>query len=435
MSPETAKENLQDATQELWGIAETDDTAEVEPILARGADINARNAHGVTALMRAASRGRAKMVCALLEHGADPNTSRNDKFTPLMLAAFFGHEDIVKILVEHGAETAAATRFGTSAQMWASSRTFKDVAQYLHDPSATASQRAAIKKPRSQTHSETTSLAGDPQPVKTGIGPSPSSKEAAEVLELAFARLCSAVRRGNELEQLQESLRTADNFSEVPELVQHSDELSEEPKPLKDLALDLPFVPRIRPFRGRPLSYALTTLFLFAAAFVILQLAQSTEVPSPLAPPVTVDNNEAIVSPSLETNIVTPPEEKRPAFDNETFKPKSNQSGEQSSAPGKSTPPLLTPRVVSVGSKEDSRKSKRSEAPTASSTAAEPPVLASRTAEAVSTAAPPVVAPTRKQPQHGAANPAPMKTPVPLPTQVIGNSQSTPSNGKVIQWP
>src|SRR5215510_7453577 len=128
MSPETAKENPPDATQELWRVAETDDTGEVEPILANGADINARNDHGVTALMRAASRGRSKMVRALLEHGADPNTSRNDKFTPLMLAAFFGHEDIVRILVEHGAETDAATRFRTSAQMWAMSRTFADVA-------------------------------------------------------------------------------------------------------------------------------------------------------------------------------------------------------------------------------------------------------------------------------------------------------------------
>jgi len=80
--------NPEAATQALWNIAETNDANRVEPILAEGADIDARNEHGMTALMRAASRGRIRMVRALLEHGADPNLSRNDKFTALMLAAF-----------------------------------------------------------------------------------------------------------------------------------------------------------------------------------------------------------------------------------------------------------------------------------------------------------------------------------------------------------
>src|SRR5262244_1713139 len=158
MTPEPAKEDLQDPTQELWRVAETDDTERVESLLASGGDINARNPHGMTALMRAAACGRIKMVRALLNLGADPNTSRNDKFTPLMLAAFFGHEEIVKVLVEHGAETNAASRFGTSAQMWATSRTYKDVAQYLGNPIATSPcdeavtiQSAVVEVERAET--------------------------------------------------------------------------------------------------------------------------------------------------------------------------------------------------------------------------------------------------------------------------------------------
>jgi uncharacterized protein len=125
------------ATEALWRIAETGDTHQVEPVLKDGADINASNANGTTALMRAITHGHSQTVRILLEHGADPNTSRNDKFTPLILAAFFGYLDIVKLLVEHGADTSATTRFETSATMWASARTFQNVAHYLDQPRTT----------------------------------------------------------------------------------------------------------------------------------------------------------------------------------------------------------------------------------------------------------------------------------------------------------
>jgi len=74
---------------DLWRLAETTDSDRLESILKSGAEINASNPHGVTALMRAVSLGNGKMVRALLAHGADPNSSRNDQFTPLLLAAFF----------------------------------------------------------------------------------------------------------------------------------------------------------------------------------------------------------------------------------------------------------------------------------------------------------------------------------------------------------
>jgi hypothetical protein len=122
------------ATEELWRIAETDRIDQVDTLVENGANINASNEHGMTALMRATASGRVRMVSVLLAHGADPNASRNDKFTPLLLASFFGHEEIVKILVEHGADTDATSRFKTSAQMWATCRNFFEVVDYLEQP-------------------------------------------------------------------------------------------------------------------------------------------------------------------------------------------------------------------------------------------------------------------------------------------------------------
>ena len=119
------------ATRELWGVAESGDVNEVAAILSRGVNVNARNEHGMTALMRAARNGHAAVVRALLEHGADPNIARNDKFTALALAAFFGHTETVRILIDHGAKTEIVTRSGTSPRLWATARTFTETARCL----------------------------------------------------------------------------------------------------------------------------------------------------------------------------------------------------------------------------------------------------------------------------------------------------------------
>jgi len=134
MSANARRLNTPDVTAELLRVAESGEIDELLRLLPRVNDINARNRHGMTALMKAAFFGHEPAVRVLLERGADPNLTRNDKFTALALAAFFGHAETVKSLIEYGAKTEAVTRAGASARTWAKARTFHEVARCLETP-------------------------------------------------------------------------------------------------------------------------------------------------------------------------------------------------------------------------------------------------------------------------------------------------------------
>ncbi len=113
--------------RDAWGVSVTVLAAHsgyrdfVEFLLAKGADPNAAQA-GFTALHEAIMRRDEEMVAALLDHGADPNaplrtwtpTRRSSKdfhfepvfvgATPFWLAAHFTEPAVMRLLVKHGAD-------------------------------------------------------------------------------------------------------------------------------------------------------------------------------------------------------------------------------------------------------------------------------------------------------------------------------------------
>ena len=91
------------ATRDLWKVAESGEIGQLIELLARGADVNASNQAGVTALMLAAYHGQLEMVRALTDHGADVNAIDRDGFTAATLAQHSHREDIVRLLVARGA--------------------------------------------------------------------------------------------------------------------------------------------------------------------------------------------------------------------------------------------------------------------------------------------------------------------------------------------
>ena len=80
------------------------DTDQVQALLAKGADVNAKDNDGFTALMWAAFYDRTETVQALLAKGADVNAKENHGATALMGAKRKGHKEIVRILKQSGAK-------------------------------------------------------------------------------------------------------------------------------------------------------------------------------------------------------------------------------------------------------------------------------------------------------------------------------------------
>jgi ankyrin repeat protein len=67
-------------------------------LLAGGADANAKDGNGFTALHSSAVYGHAETVQALLASGADARAKGGGGKTPLYLATMNGHTNIVQLL-------------------------------------------------------------------------------------------------------------------------------------------------------------------------------------------------------------------------------------------------------------------------------------------------------------------------------------------------
>ena len=423
MSTVRTKKNTQAATQALWRIAETDDTHHVDSILADGADINASNAHGMTALMRAASHGQIRMVRVLLKHGADPNLSRNDKFTPLLLAAFFGHEEIVRVLVEHGADTGAATRFGTSAQMWATARNFHDVVDYLDKPRTVRrlSKEPAVEHSRSQaqTGGKVPSVSGDGIVNLTtpAVALESSVMKEGRVLQVEPSTLACAVKTPNELPEVQETLQ---RFAQRPG-----------------------FMPPFRPTNRRMVVYSVTTLLLVVAVIAGLTWRRQrslNQMGSQTHPTVAVDGI-VVTTPSAAENLgeaktIAPSDaqvdtlaEGNDANDvNSHYRRPENVTGEN-----KSKQPLVTRTVVST---RDSRRRKLSEEQNRATNVNKQSPIPADGSEDVGNRELPSVAASTAKPQPSVSRVAtPRNGPAPLTTQLISPSKSSPPKGRTIQWP
>ena len=100
-------------------------------LIAAGADVNARDNSGWTALTLAASENYTEIMQLLIAAGADINAKGNEEFTPLMWAAHEGHTKSVQILIDKKADLNARDNRGWTALKCAEKNNHPEIVRIL----------------------------------------------------------------------------------------------------------------------------------------------------------------------------------------------------------------------------------------------------------------------------------------------------------------
>ncbi len=120
--------------------------AAVRALLQQGADVNAAQGDGMTALHWAAVNGDAELAATLVSAGANvAATTRIDGQTAMHLAAAFGRAEALGVLLTAGADANTATGTGTTALMLASASGNLDSVKLLVAHGANVNVREAAK--------------------------------------------------------------------------------------------------------------------------------------------------------------------------------------------------------------------------------------------------------------------------------------------------
>jgi len=120
-----------DGNTPLQRAAQNNNKDMVEMLIAKGADVNAKDKDGNTPLQRAAQNNNKDMVEMLIAKGADVNAKDKDGNTPLQRAAQHNRKDVAELLIAKGADVNAKDKDGNTPLQRAAQHNRKDVAELL----------------------------------------------------------------------------------------------------------------------------------------------------------------------------------------------------------------------------------------------------------------------------------------------------------------
>src|SRR5579863_6820552 len=136
-----------DGSTAIMYAAANDDLELVRALIKAGANVKLANQLGTSAITEAAIIGSAPIIDALLKAGANPNFRTTDGETPLMAAARSGKVDAAKVLLAAGADiNAKETWGGQSAIMWAAAQSQGDMVKFLASKDANLNDHGKINQ-------------------------------------------------------------------------------------------------------------------------------------------------------------------------------------------------------------------------------------------------------------------------------------------------
>ena len=134
----------------LRDAAYAGDKAAVESALNQGADVNAKDDDGKTALFRASNQGYTEIMKVLIDNGADVNVKTKEGATPLITACCFGRDlEAVELLISNGADVKAMSHergYGLNPLLDSSEKGNYDTVKLLLDRGADVNIRTKDNK-------------------------------------------------------------------------------------------------------------------------------------------------------------------------------------------------------------------------------------------------------------------------------------------------
>ncbi|WP_194544910.1 ankyrin repeat domain-containing protein [Paenibacillus sp. JZ16] len=117
--------------RELIEYAEQGNTEQVRQLLQSGADINATDEQGRTAVMAATYHNHVGTVEALIQAGADINIRDHQRNNVFLYAGAEGMMEILRLAIEADADVTLTNRYGGTALIPASDRGHVEIVQEL----------------------------------------------------------------------------------------------------------------------------------------------------------------------------------------------------------------------------------------------------------------------------------------------------------------
>ena len=133
-----------DGTTALHWASYRDDLESADALLRAGARVNSSNELGATPLWLSSLNGSARMTGRLLEAGANPNAALLAGETPLMVASRSGSADVAEQLLAKGANANARAARGQTALMWAVAQKHAGVVKVLLGRGADVHARSEV---------------------------------------------------------------------------------------------------------------------------------------------------------------------------------------------------------------------------------------------------------------------------------------------------
>jgi uncharacterized protein len=177
------------------------DVAAVRALLRGGADVNAAEGDGMTALHWAAEHGDQELAKVLLEAGANARAeTRIGRHTPLHVAAKGGHDRVVRLLVDAKADVSALTTTGAAPLHFAAASGSREAVTMLLDAGADVN----VREPQwGQTPLMFAAAAGRTEVVTALLARGADARAAAKVVDI------SARNRQDSAESRQRNARVA----------------------------------------------------------------------------------------------------------------------------------------------------------------------------------------------------------------------------------